>query len=811
MRINLNNDWKFMHGDFPDARENTFDDSDWYDVGIPHSFGIPYFMENHFYVGYGCYRKVLRIEPEWAGKRISLEFQGAFQDAEIFLNGQFAGGHKGGYTAFPVDVTDFVQPGENLLFVRLNNLWNPRLAPRGGEHVFNGGLYRDVSLLVKEPVHIAWYGTFIRTPNVSEEEAEIAISTEVSNESDFSISVLLVSTISFNGQFLFDMKTPHRMAPWETVTIYQNGTLSAPRLWSPESPSLYLLGSRVHVLDTASAGSSDIQQTQFGIRWFSFSATAGFFLNGKPYDILGANVHQDHAGWSDAVTHAGIRRDVKLVKDCGMNFIRGSHYPHHTVFADECDRQGLLFWSELCFWGTGGPKKEGYWYSSAYPVHEEDMAPFEESCLQALSEMIRTNRNHPGIIVWSMSNEPFFSCDEVMEKARALVGRLVSASREMDPTRPAAVGGAQRGGFDILGDLAGYNGDGAVLYPDPGIPNFVSEYGSTVADRPGAYEPGYTDGVEKHYPWRSGKALWCGFHHGSIFDDMGHMGMVDYHRLPLRTWYWYRNELLGIVPPESALPGTPHALRLEADKKVVANDGTDDVHIIVTLLDSEGRHISNAIPVTLRIVSGGGMLPTGETITLSPETGSFLDGQGAIEMRVRHAGEIHISAAAEGVVGDEMRILSLGGEKWDGRKHNFQLPPPSVLIPSQEGLYDIGRSRPVFCSSHASGCPAGHVTDGNSGTCWRPAAGTPGEWIMVDLEGRRSLVSLEVEFMEDWVNPLLVLGSLDGKQFTRLLERGTEKASMKLAYRFDDQKYRYLKILFPGKSSGIRSILLWAD
>ena len=186
-------------------------------------------------------------------------------------------------------------------------------------------------------------------------------------------------------------------------------------------------------------------------------------MNGGHYNIIGANVHQDHAGWGDAVTRAGIARDVKLIKDCGMNFIRGSHYPHHTHFSAECDKQGLLFWSELCFWGIGGANTEGYWASSAYPVREEDKEEFEASCMMALQEMIRTNRNHPSIISWSMSNEPFFSDDEVMDDARALTVRLVEESHRLDPSRPASVGGAQRQGFDVLGDIAGYNGDGASL------------------------------------------------------------------------------------------------------------------------------------------------------------------------------------------------------------------------------------------------------------------------------------------------------------------------------------------------------------
>jgi len=253
--------------------------------------------------------------------------------------------------------------------------------------------------------------------------------------------------------------------------------------------------------------------------------------------------------------------------------------------------------------------------------------------MRALQEMIRTNRNHPSIITWSMSNEPFFSDAEVMDEARALTVRLVEESHRLDRSRPASVGGAQRQGFDVLGDIAGYNGDGASLYIEPGIPSFVSEYGSVIGVRPGEYTPGFTDGVESNPRWRSGKALWCGFHHGSIASNMGYMGMIDYYRLPLNAWYWYRNELLGISSPQPASEGTAYALRLTADKCEIVTDGTDDTHIIVELTDREGKRISNPLDVELEIVQGGGQFPTGKSIRFSPKNNSFLDGMGAIEMR----------------------------------------------------------------------------------------------------------------------------------------------------------------------------------
>ncbi len=111
----------------------------------------------------------------------------------------------------------------------------------------------------------------------------------------------------------------------------------------------------------------DCVRTNVGIRTVRFDKDEGFFLNGEHFSILGANVHQDHAGWADAVTRSGIRRDIRMIKECGMNTIRGSHYPHHPYFAQVCDEEGILFWSEMCFWGTGGDKQEGYWTASAYP------------------------------------------------------------------------------------------------------------------------------------------------------------------------------------------------------------------------------------------------------------------------------------------------------------------------------------------------------------------------------------------------------------------------------------------------------------
>lgn len=802
-----NNEWKFMHGDFPEAKEAGFDDSAWYDIGLPHSFGIPYFMENEFYVGYGCYRKTLKIEEAWIGKCISLEFQGAFQETEVYCNDMLAGTHKGGYTAFLVDLTPYVRAGDNQIFVRVNNLWNPRLAPRGGEHVFNGGIYRDVSLLVTEPLHIAWYGTWVTTPAVSEKEAEVAVRTEVVNESKETICGRLVSELFYEGNACGRMETEICLAPGEGKEYEQQTVLENPNLWHPDTPNLYTLHSVLQQAESV----TDSCETTFGIRWFTFTADKGFFLNGAHYDIHGANVHQDHAGWSDAVTHSGIRRDIAMVKECGMNFIRGSHYPHHTYFAEECDRQGILFWSENCFWGTGGPTLDGYWTASAYPVREEEEEAFEESCFGTLREMIRTNRNHPSIIVWSMCNEPFFSSGEVMHKAKALVKKLVELSHKLDPTRPAAVGGAQRGGFDSLGDIAGYNGDGASIFMDPGFPNFVSEYGSTVADRPGEYNHRYRDGVEVDYPWRSGKSLWCAFHHGSILYDMGHMGIIDYYRLPLDDWYWYRETLTGVKRPEPAAEGAPARLKLTADRTQMAGDGTEDVQLTVSVEDENGRRTKKAPAVTLTVVSGGGRFPTGKSFVLSKEKGSLLEGLGAIELHAWYAGDTVVRATAEGLPEAEVTISVVGDFPWENRQLVELLPPPYVTgAPDRGEEFEIGGDRPVFSSSADAEHPARNVTDASYETYWYPAAKTDGEWILVDLEGCKDIRRMGI-FFPEVVNEVFEVSLTDDRENFQTVYTASEgDANTFLELVLQEEKARYVRILFPGKPAKVGRVMLWA-
>ena len=681
---NFNQSWKFKRADVSGAEATSFDDASWDSVGVPHSFNLPYFMASKFYVGYGWYRKHFVVPPAWAGKRLSLEFQAAFDQAEIYINGKKVGEHIGGYNGFSIDITSAVAlNADNVVAVRLNNKWNPQLPPLTGDHTFQGGIYRDVFLVVKDPLHVAWYGTWVTTPTLATNagaSSTVLIKTEVQNDRATAVTATLKTDIvDKDGKVVATVSSQQPIDPGKTVTFEQTTPeISAPGLWHPDHPTLYRALS--HLSDGTAP--TDELTTPFGFRWFSWSASQGFSLNGAHYWIQGGNVHQDHAGWGNGVTDAALYRDVKMVKDAGMNFIRGSHYPKAPAFADACDELGILLWSENNFWGGFGGAG-GWPYNGAYPSTSADFDTFDANVLASLTDMIRIHRNHPSIIAWSMGNEDFFSGGPG-DRVIALLKKSVMLTHELDPPptgRPAAIGGAQSkiGSTEpgTLGDVAGYNGDGTG-YNDPGVPNMVSEYGADVSSvRPGNYDPGWgnltvTNGMAAEPAWRSGISRWCMFDYGSqMGSQYTNSGIIDYFRIPKRAYYWYRNTYAKVPPPTWPTAGTPAGLKLTSSTtSLSAVDGTEDAWLLVTVVDGGGQAISNNVPVTLTLKSGPGEFPTGPSITFTPPGSgsasdiSIRDGQAAIEFRTYYAGTSVIEATSPGLTSSSVTITSQGSPAW---------------------------------------------------------------------------------------------------------------------------------------------------
>jgi hypothetical protein len=744
-KMNFNAGWRFTLGDPAGAAAPGYDDAAWQAIGLPHSFSIPYFQARSFYVGYGWYRKHLALKhvPD---QRYNLEFEGAFQDAEVFVNGIAVGRHRGGYTGFSFDITKVLHAGDNLIAVRLNNKWDATLAPRAGEHVFSGGLYRDVWLVETKPVHVPWTGTRITTPNLTEKSGQVQAETEVRNDGDAPAQVVVQTAIvDDRGETVARMSDEQlTVAPRTTAIAKQvSAAIASPHLWSPETPTLY----RVVTSLVVARHKTDTYETEFGFRWFAWTADKGFFLNGRHRYFKGANVHQDQAGWGDAVTNAAIDRDIQMMKDAGFDFIRGSHYPHDPHFAEVTDRIGMMFLSEAPFWGTAGFPNP--WGASAYPTDPADFAAFDASAKQQLAEMIRINRNHPSIVDWGMDNEVFFSDAKVMPEVRRLLKEMVALSHQLDPTRPASIDGAQRGEIDHLGDIAAYNGDGAWLFSDPGLPNMVAEYGSPMEDRPGTYGPGWGDIAnvkgkknvvpeDWRYPWRSGEVIWCGFDHGSIAGrKFASMGLVDYARLPKRAWYWYRNAYRGIVPPEWPKDGVPAALRLTSSAPVIRRaDGTDDVQLVVTVVDAAGKPISNSPPVTLLIVSGPGELPTGRSITFTPNGDiPIRDGKAAIAMRSWQAGKSRLVATSPGLKNGSLEIATLEGPRFVPGVTPLVAERPYVSYERVEAKPTLfGTNNPTGASSSADGHGPNLANDGDPASSWQPSVGDTAPWLMIDTE-----------------------------------------------------------------------------
>ena len=811
-KININREWKFKLGDYTGAEAETYNDKDWSNINLPHNFSIPYFQSAQWYTGYGWYRKYFDVPAQWKTKRIFVEFEGAFRDAQIFVNGKLVGTHHGGYTGFSLDITDQVKTGKNVLAVRLNNNWNARLAPRNGDHNFTGGIYRDVYLVVTNRVHVTWYGTFITTPNLSKESGEVNIKTEVRNDGQTSKDYTLKTDIvDSSGKIVASASSKQLIAPDATIEFNQTTPgIKAPQLWHPEHPFMYKAISSIMDGKTV----LDYFETPFGFRWIEWTPDKGFFLNGEHYYFKGANVHQDHAGWASAVTNAAIHRDVRMIKDCGMDFIRGSHYPHDPSFSDACDTLGILLWEENDFWGSGGNQREtDNWYTGAgaYPMNKEDQPDFDESVKSDLREMIRVHRNHPSIVVWSMCNEPFFTGRGTINRVREFLKELTQLTHELDPSRPVGIGGCQRGEIDKLGDVAGYNGDGARLFMNPGVPNVVTEYGSTIARRPGKPEPGWGDLQQEKFPWRSGEALWCAFDYGTRAGDFGLMGMIDYFRMPKNMWYWYRNENKHIAPPEAAIEGIPAKLKLIADKKIISNtDGTDDVFLIVSVLDKGGKQLSNSPDVTLKIVSGPGEFPTGPSITFGNTSDIYIrDGKAAIEFRSYYGGKTIVKATSAGLQSDEIIIETKGTPAYIEGITPKVVDRPYTRYSIQKESDDnnskvnIACQKPTRASSEMEGKTANRANDRDTATFWQANMNDPAKWWLVDMENLYTVTEVSIYFTSEETGLYKIELSKDNQNWETIAGQKEGTSNERYHKLLTNSKIigRFLRIAFTGSEN----------
>jgi beta-galactosidase len=443
--IGFDFDWKFHLGDVDSGQSAELNDEGWRTLNLPHDWSIEgtFDMEHptgawggFLPCGIAWYRKTFDIPHTWADRQVRIEFDGIYMNSEVWINGSFLGRRPNGYIGFEYDLTPYLRPNGNVIAVRVDTSREPSSRWYSGS-----GIYRHVSLTVTGPVRVAHWGTCVTTPSVAEEAAVAEIRTTVENTGRDAKLVRLVSEISDAEGRLRGMAFSEELVPGNgQIEAVHSVRMEAPDLWSPEQPSLYTLKTRI--LDQDGISLLDEYSTRFGIRSISFRPGTGFFLNGKSLKLKGVCHHHDAGPVGSAVPDKVLERRLLILKQMGCNAIRTAHHPMAPEFYDLCDRLGLMVIDEA-FDGWGVPKAD-----CDYGLY------FDEWWRTDLLDMLRRDRNHPCIILWSIGNEVLGKTDEMTREIQDFVHRH-------EPTRPVTCG---RGEDGIL-DVQGYNGHGG----QPGV------------------------------------------------------------------------------------------------------------------------------------------------------------------------------------------------------------------------------------------------------------------------------------------------------------------------------------------------------
>lgn len=413
IELSFNNDWKYLEGDASGPDGAVFTDSSWAYVDLPHSTRFVTPDSPNAYVGVSWYRKHFQVPSDYQGRKVYLTFEAAMQAADVWVNGVKLTRHEGGYTPFSIDLTQAVSYGgaDNVIAVRVDSSASPSWGPgwSGVDFQFHGGLYRSARLTITNPLHVtdavyanqvASGGVFVTTVAADATAATVNVKTHVINESLTAKEAAVTSElVDADGQIVGSDVATANIGAGAEFAFAQNITISNPRLWHPDTPALYTLRTTLRDGKTP----VDDMATRTGIRRIAWSHD-GLFINGTRFKALGTNMHQEMYGLGNAVPDRSIYLDLKRIREAGMTFVRGAHYPHAPAFYDACDELGILVLDAQTGW-----------------QQFIDEPTFKEHTYQELRDMIRRDRNHASVVAWEASlNESNFS-DEWAAKAHAIV------------------------------------------------------------------------------------------------------------------------------------------------------------------------------------------------------------------------------------------------------------------------------------------------------------------------------------------------------------------------------------------------------
>ena len=585
----LEKDWKFHRGDAQDAFRAVYDDSSWQPVTVPHDWAIygPFSRDIDLqpnddntavmtgrtgglpYVGCGWYRRSFEV-PQ--GKKVTLLFDGAMSEARVYVNGKEACFWPYGYNAFHCDVTDLVQPGENILAVRLENL------PQSSRWYPGAGLYRNVHVIFTEDVHVPVWGTYITTPKVCEDYASVRLETMVEGADGKRVDI---QTDIFDPEGVRVATSSKNLMVRAGEPLLQTFIVDAPQLWSPESPVLYSAITRISVDGIA----KDEYSTRFGIRTIEYVPQKGFMLNGQVRKFKGVCNHHDLGPLGAAVNVSALAHQIRMLKDMGCDAIRTSHNVPAPELVRLCDEMGMMMMVEAFDEWDVAKCKNGY--------HRF----FDQWAEKDMVNMLHQFRNNPSVMMWSIGNEVPSQLEDDGWKAGKF---LQDICHREDPTRPVTCGlnyvkASLANGFIDTYDIVGINyhpwdyikvnekvGHGLVLGSETGstvssrgIYKFPAERRFSKSDpdhHSNAYEvdactwsniPDIDFSMQDDYLWAIGQFVWTGFdylgeptpydndawpNHSSMF------GIIDLASIPKDRFYLFRSQWNTSEPTLHILP-----------------------------------------------------------------------------------------------------------------------------------------------------------------------------------------------------------------------------------------------------------------
>jgi beta-galactosidase len=449
--ISFNNGWKFNLGNVTGAEKVTFNDASWRSLSVPHDWSIELAFNKNSPSGHGggCldggigwYRKSFKLPANYAGKRITIQFDGVYMNSEVWINGISLGVRPYGFVNFEYDLTpNLIAGGTNVIAVKVNNN-QPNCRWYSGS-----GIYRNVWLTVTDPVHVAYCGSFVSAGNISAASAKISIATTVENHSTKNQSVFLISTI-------YDQSNkPVGVVQTSVFNIVANNkntfngiiNISNPILWGLSNPYLYTVKTKVYVNNKI----TDNFTSRLGVRNLIFDANKGFSINGVTTKLWGVCMHHDLGSLGSALNYRALERQVEILKSFGCNSIRTSHNPPFPELLEICDRLGVVVIDEVFDqWIKAKTSNDYHLYFNAWAQRD-------------VQNWVQRDRNHASVILWSIGNEIH---DEEQTSSTATAKNIISWVHQQDTTRGTTMALYSSAGANNIGDLLDVVGFNYFLY-----------------------------------------------------------------------------------------------------------------------------------------------------------------------------------------------------------------------------------------------------------------------------------------------------------------------------------------------------------